>query len=83
MVFRLVNLDCPACGSAMTGSSHDILFLCAHCGSGAILGSGGLTTVDSSALLPAPGRRAELWRPAWTIETDVTIDQRRLFGSRR
>lgn len=83
MDFRLVNLDCPACGSAMTGSPHDILFLCAHCGSGAVLEAEGLETVESSALLPAPGRRTELWRPAWTIEAKVDIDQRWLFGGRQ
>ncbi len=83
MDFRLVNLDCPACGSAMTGSSHDILFLCQHCGSGAVLQTDGLDTVESTALLPAPGHRAEVWRPAWTLEAKVDIDQRRLFGGQR
>jgi len=83
MDFRLANLDCPACGSAMTGAPHDILYLCAHCGSGAVLDDDGLETVASSALLPTPGRHAELWRPAWSIEAKVDIDQRWLFGGRQ
>lgn len=83
MDFRLANLDCPACGSAMTGASHDILFLCSHCGSGAVLEGNGLETVASSAFLPTPEHRAELWRPAWAIEAKVDIDQRWLFGGRQ
>jgi hypothetical protein len=82
MDFRLVDLDCPSCGSAMTGGPHDILFLCTHCGSGAVLSEVGLETVTSTALMPAPGRVARLWRPAWTIETDVTVTDRIRYGGR-
>ncbi len=82
MDFHLVNLDCPACGSAMAAGPNDILFLCAHCGSGAVLGDTGLDKVDSTALMPAPGRRAMLWRPGWSVEADVVVDDRRGFKGR-
>ena len=77
MDFHLINLDCPACGSAMTAGPHDILFLCPHCGSGAVLSDTRLDVVDSTALMPAPGHRAMLWRPGWSIEVDVVVDDRR------
>lgn len=76
MTLRLIGLDCPACGSAMRGDRHDVLFFCAHCGSGALLEDEGLETVESSAFLPAPGRHARIWKPAWVIEAEVTVDDR-------
>jgi ribosomal protein S27AE len=79
MELRLINLDCPRCGSALTAGAQDILFLCAHCGSGAVLDDNGLRIVESTALLPAPGRRARIWRPGWLIEADVTVHDRIRF----
>jgi hypothetical protein len=76
MTLRLIGLDCPACGSAMRGDPHDVLFFCAHCGSGALLVDDGLQTVESTALLPSPGRSARIWKPAWVIEAEVTVDDR-------
>ena len=76
MTLRLVGLDCPACGSAMHGDPHDVLFFCAHCGSGALLDEEGLRTVESTAMLPAPGHHPRLWKPAWVIEAEVTVDDR-------
>lgn len=76
MSLRLAALDCPACGSAMAGEPQDMLFMCAHCGSGAILGNEGLETVESTALLPAPGRHARVWRPAWVVEAEVEVAER-------
>ena len=83
MDFELVNLDCPSCGSAMQAAPRDILYLCAHCGSGAVLADSGLETVTSTALMPAPGRGARIWRPAWTIDADVVIGDRTRYGGRR
>ncbi|RLE17534.1 MAG: hypothetical protein DRJ65_22650 [Acidobacteria bacterium] len=82
MTFHLINLDCPACGSAMSAGPHDIIFLCSHCGSGAVLGDTELELVESTALLPVPGRRATLWRPGWSIEAEVLVDERRGVGGR-
>jgi hypothetical protein len=76
MELRLVNLDCPRCGSALTAGPQDILFLCSHCGAGAVLDDDGLELVESTALLPAPGRQARLWRPGWRIEADVSVHDR-------
>jgi hypothetical protein len=76
MTLRLIGLDCPACGSAMRGDRHDVLFFCAHCGSGALLEEDGLQTVESTALLPSPGHHARIWKPAWVIEAEVTVDDR-------
>ncbi len=76
MTLRLVNLDCPSCGSAMRGEGLDTIFFCAHCGGAAVLEADGLETVSGSALLPSPGRRAEVWRPAWRIEATVRVHQR-------
>jgi hypothetical protein len=76
MNLHLIGLDCPACGSAMAGEPHDVLFFCSHCGSGALLDPEGLETVESTALLPAPGRHARVWKPAWIIEADVSVNQR-------
>jgi hypothetical protein len=73
---HLIPLDCPACGSAMAGESHDLIFFCAHCGSAALLDEEGLETVESTALLPTPGRHARVWKPAWIIEARVTVDER-------
>jgi hypothetical protein len=73
---RLINLDCPACGSAMDGESHDVIFFCGHCGSAAVLEDEGLETVESTALLPTPGRHARVWRPAWVIEAEVSVTDR-------
>ncbi|MEN8164154.1 MAG: hypothetical protein ABFS37_08495 [Acidobacteriota bacterium] len=82
MDFHLINLDCPACGSAMAAGPHDILFLCSHCGSGAVLGNTELELVDSTALMPVPGRRAMVWRPGWSIEANVIVQDRRRTGGR-
>jgi hypothetical protein len=76
VTLRLVNLDCPACGSAMRGEGLDTIFFCAHCGSAAVLAEEGLETVDSTALLPAPGRHAAFWRPAWRVEATVRVHDR-------
>jgi hypothetical protein len=73
---RLVPLDCPACGSAMSAAPEDEVFLCAHCGGGAVLGPDGLGTVDAVALLPTPGRRADAWRPGWALDVNVTVARR-------
>jgi len=73
---HLIGLDCPACGSAMEGDSYDVLFFCPHCGSGALLDSDGLSTVESTAVLPAPGRHPQVWKAAWVIEADVTVSER-------
>jgi len=70
---RLVPLDCPACGSAMSAAPEDEVFLCSHCGSGAVLDETGLQTAEATALLPAPGRRAASWRPGWFLDVDVTV----------
>jgi len=76
VTLHLIGLDCPACGSAMAGDPHDVLFFCSHCGSGALLEPDRLETVESTALLPAPGRYARVWKPAWVIETEVSVNQR-------
>ena len=80
MDFHLINLDCASCGSAMTAGPHDILFICSHCRNGAVLGDDGLARVDSVALMPTPGRRASLWRPGWSIDAEVLIEDRRSGG---
>lgn len=82
MDLRLIDLDCPSCGSALAAGPTDILFLCAHCGHGAVLAGSGLEEVESTALLPAPGRHAALWRPGWRIEADVVVADRLRFGNR-
>lgn len=78
----LVNLDCPSCGSAMKGEGHDTIFFCGHCGSGAVLGDEGLDPVESTALLPSPGRHPNTWRPAWRLEVDVRVHGRRRADGR-
>jgi len=80
---HLINLDCPACGSAMSGESHDVIFFCSHCGSAALLEEDGLLTVESTALLPSPGRHAQVWRPAWIIEAEVSVEDRIRADGRR
>lgn len=80
MDFRLVNLDCPTCGSAMQASGTDSLFFCRHCGGGAQLGETEIERLSSAALMPAPGSRAEVWLPAWEVETEVRVASRRRFG---
>jgi hypothetical protein len=79
----LIPLDCPACGSAMAGDPHDLIFFCAHCASAALLDEQGLQTTESSALLPSPGKHAEVWKPAWIIEAHVEVDQRIRSDGRR
>lgn len=76
MSLRLVDLDCPSCGSALRGEGLDTLFFCGHCGAAAVLAEERLELVDSTALLPMPGRRAELWRPAWRLDLQVRVHQR-------
>jgi hypothetical protein len=73
---RLVNLDCPSCGSAMRGEGSDTIFFCSHCGDAAVLDADGLQTLESTALLPSPGRHPRLWRPAWRVEVDVRVHDR-------
>jgi hypothetical protein len=72
----LIPLDCPACGSALRAKPLDILFLCDHCDAGAVLEEQGLQLVESIALAASPGRKTEIWRPAWLIEGTVTISNR-------
>jgi hypothetical protein len=60
----------------MRAEATDIVFLCDHCGAGAVLEEEGLAQVESTAFLPAPGRRASLWRPAWILESQVLVDKR-------
>lgn len=76
MNIAFVALDCPSCGSALKADSHDILFLCNHCGCGAVLDDDGIRQMESTALMPAAGRRATTWRPGWMLEADVTVDHR-------
>jgi len=80
---RLIALDCPACGSAMRGGSSDVIFFCSHCGSAALLGREALEAVPSTALLPAPGRHARIWKPAWVLEAAVTVASRQRAGGGR
>ena len=80
MTLFFVNLDCPSCGSALEGEHHDILFICTHCCQGAIVGDTGLELIETTALLPAAGKRVTSWRPAWLLETLVVIDQRLVAG---
>jgi hypothetical protein len=60
----------------MAGDPQDVLFFCGHCGSGARLEVDGLEIVESTALLPAPGRRARVWKPAWILEAEVAVEER-------
>jgi len=60
----------------MRGEGLDTIFFCSHCGDAAVLDEEGLQTVDSTALLPTPGRHARVWRPAWRIEVEVKVSQR-------
>ena len=83
MSLRLVPLDCPSCGSALRGEGMDTIFFCSHCGDAAVLEEDGLRMVESSALLPAAGRSAALWRPAWRLEAAVTVRDRLRAGGRR
>ncbi len=73
---RLVNLDCPSCGSAMRGEGTDTIFFCSHCGQAADLDGEGLEIVESTALMPTPGRHARVWKPAWRFEVHVRVTQR-------
>jgi len=82
MSLKLVNLDCPSCGSAMRGEGFDTIFFCEHCGHAAVLGDEGLDPIESSALLPKEGRRVRQWRPAWRIEVDVKVHDRVGAGGR-
>ena len=82
MSLKLVNLDCPTCGSAMRGEGFDTIFFCEHCGHAAVLQDEGLDPIDSSALLPAAGRTVRQWRPAWRIEVDVRVHDRVQAGGR-
>ena len=83
MTLRLVSLDCPSCGSALRGEGLDTIFFCDHCGDAATLGEDGLEMVESAALVPAAGRSARTWRPAWLIEAEVTVSERIRHRSRR
>jgi hypothetical protein len=46
------------------------------------LGEEGLERVESAALMPAGGRTAHTWRPAWLVEADVTVSERRRHRAR-
>jgi hypothetical protein len=83
MTLRLVSLDCPSCGSALHGEGFDTIFFCDHCGDAATLGEDGLEMVESAALVPAPGRSAGTWRPAWMIEAEITVSDRVRYKGRR
>ncbi len=83
MTLRLVSLDCPSCGSALHGEGLDIIFFCDHCGDAATLGDDGLEMVESAALVPAPGRSARTWRPAWLVVAEVTVSERVRHKGRR
>jgi hypothetical protein len=81
-MLRLVSLDCPSCGSALHGEGLDTIFFCDHCGDAATLGEQGLEMVESSALMPAPGRSARWWKPAWRLEADARVHERVRSGGR-
>jgi len=83
MTLHLVSLDCPSCGSALHGEGLDTIFFCDHCGDAAVLSEEGLQMIESSAILPAPGRSAGHWRPAWLVEADVTVGNRVRAKGRR
>ena len=83
MNLRLISLDCPSCGSALHGEGLDTIFFCDHCGDAAILGEDGLEMVESTALVQAAGRSAATWRPAWLIESEVTVSERVRHKGRR
>jgi hypothetical protein len=83
MTLALVPLDCPTCGSAMRGEAWDVLFFCSHCGAAALLEADGLEPVVSTALLPAPGRAARVWRPAWVVDARVEVSDRVVAGGGR
>jgi len=76
MSLRLVNLDCPSCGSAMRGEGLDTIFFCGHCGGAAVLDDERLHTVEGTALLAAPGHHPSVWRPAWRLEVQVRVHHR-------
>jgi hypothetical protein len=61
----------------------DTIFFCDHCGDAATLDEDGLQMIESSALLPAPGRSARVWRPAWLVEANVTVSERLRHRGRR
>jgi len=82
MTLRLISLACPSCGSAMRAQPYDIVYLCSHCSAGAFLGEHQLEVVKSCAILPRSGSRAELWRPAWMLDADVVVAERRLADGR-
>lgn len=81
-LLKLINLDCPSCGSAMNGEGLDTIFFCSHCGDAAVLDDEGIQTVESTALMPTPGRHPTVWRPAWRLEVEVQVGQRRLADGR-
>jgi hypothetical protein len=83
MTLRLVSLDCPSCGSALHGEGLDTIFFCDHCGDAATLDDDGLQMVQSTALLPSPGRHASEWRPAWLVKAEVTVSDRVRAKGRR
>jgi hypothetical protein len=80
MTLRLIPLDCPTCGSAMSGDATDVVFFCSHCGTAALLGDDGLAPQRSTAFLPAPGRVARIWRPAWVVQAHVVVRDRVVAG---
>jgi hypothetical protein len=83
MTLQLISLDCPSCGSALHGEGLDTIFFCDHCGDAAVLSEEGLEMIESSAILPSPGRSAGQWRPAWLIEAGVCVSNRIRAKGRR
>lgn len=83
MTLRLVALDCPSCGSALEGEGLDTIFFCQHCGDAATLSDEGLEMIGSAAVVPAPGRAAGIWRPAWSVEAVVEVADRVRYRGHR
>jgi len=67
----------------MHGDPWDVLFFCSHCGAAALLGVDALEPVVSTALLPAPGRLARVWRPAWVLDAHLEVRDRTVAGGGR
>jgi len=67
----------------MSGGGNDVIFFCSHCGSAALLEEEGLEVMESTAMLPSPGHHATVWKPAWIIEAEVSVDERVRHGGRR
>jgi hypothetical protein len=64
----------------MSGDATDVVFFCSHCGGAALLGGDGLSSQQSTAFLPTPGRVARVWRPAWVFRARVEVRDRVVAG---